>query len=127
MGAAPHVLLVDDEPLVLRSIGRVLVRSGMRVAFAGSGLEALALLDAGGIDLVISDVSMPGMDGLAMLRELDRRSAEHPPVVFFTGCDDFSDEELLGVGAKAVYQKPLGSAELLGIIRRWTSFVPAVG
>jgi CheY-like chemotaxis protein len=57
------VLLVDDEPVVCRSIARCLERSGYRVVVAGSGPEALATLERQGVDLVLTDMGMPGMNG----------------------------------------------------------------
>lgn len=73
----PHlrVLFVDDEPLVLAGL-RDLLRSRRRdwdMRFVGSGREALAALEATPMDVVVSDMRMPGMDGATLLREVQRR------------------------------------------------------
>lgn len=66
------VLVVDDEVQVGRSLERLLRRNGYQVRLATSGTEALGLLD--GIDLLITDVRMPGMSGLELAAEVKRRA-----------------------------------------------------
>lgn len=68
----PRALVVDDEPLLLRSFARLLRRMPVDLATAGSAEEALELLEAGPFDLVISDQGLPGLAGvdlLAIVRE----------------------------------------------------------
>ncbi|MEZ4364533.1 MAG: HDOD domain-containing protein [Kofleriaceae bacterium] len=74
-----NVLFVDDEPLVLRSIERVLRtrRVSWQVRFANTADEALQLLEAGPFDVIVSDLRMPGVDGAQLLREVRSR---HPEV-----------------------------------------------
>jgi response regulator RpfG family c-di-GMP phosphodiesterase len=67
MSAPATVLFVDDEPSVLRSIQRILRHSDLQVQTAGSGAEAIALLETGPIDVLVSDMRMPGMDGAELL------------------------------------------------------------
>jgi DNA-binding NtrC family response regulator len=81
------VLVVDDEEAFVEALARRLRKRGLRVATATSGPEALAVLDEGGataVDVVILDVKMPGMDGIATLRAIRER---HPlvEVVMLTG------------------------------------------
>jgi len=64
------VLLVDDEPLVSRAIGRILVLSGYEVVAASSGAEALELLASRPIGVVVSDQRMPGMRGTELMRRV---------------------------------------------------------
>lgn len=76
MSAMPSILFVDDEPNVIAAIRRMLHhrRTGWSMHFATSGLEALARIEAlGGIDVVVSDMRMPQMDGAALLGEVARR------------------------------------------------------
>jgi len=75
-----RVLFVDDEPLVVRSLRRTLATRnlGWQPCFAESGAEALALADDGSIDVIVSDMHMPGMDGASLLRRIQER---HPEVV----------------------------------------------
>jgi two-component system cell cycle sensor histidine kinase/response regulator CckA len=80
------VLLVDDEPLVRRMVERILEDHGFTVLAANSGSEAIRLSRShrGEIDLLVSDVEMPGMDGPTLATEL---RAEQPalPVLFMSG------------------------------------------
>lgn len=66
---APVVLLVDDEPEILRALGTVLSRAipGIEVRLAGTGAEALEALAREGADVIVSDFRMPGMDGVEFL------------------------------------------------------------
>ena len=77
-GAGETILLVDDEEIVRETGRRVLQRLGYRVIVAGTGEEALALATApdAAIDLVVTDVSMPGFGGLELVRRL--RAAGRP-------------------------------------------------
>src|SRR5579871_844059 len=78
------VLVVDDEPVTARSYARALTASGYRVTIAHDGREAAALAKASGFDVVVSDIAMPDMDGLALLRAI-RQSDLDVPMVFMTG------------------------------------------
>lgn len=80
------VLVVDDEELLRQYMARVIADEGYRVFVAGDGLEALALFHIGAppIDLVITDVLMPGMDGVELAQRLAIQ-APAPQVMFVTG------------------------------------------
>lgn len=71
--AEASLLLVDDEPHVLSALQRALRREGHRLLTATSGEQALALLEAQAVDLVISDSLMPGMDGAELLSRIQQR------------------------------------------------------
>jgi DNA-binding response OmpR family regulator len=88
----PTVLVVDDEEVLRRYVARVLADEGYRVFVAVDGLGALALFDIGAppIDLVITDVLMPGMDGVELARHLAVR-APAPLLLFVTGGHGLSD------------------------------------
>jgi CheY-like chemotaxis protein len=75
------VLVVDDEPAVRMTIKLVLERAGHRVSVAPDGRAGLKALAAGGIDLLVVDLFMPGMDGLEMLRDVRKHQAELPVIV----------------------------------------------
>ena len=79
-----HILIVDDEPMVREMYARVLGRAGYRVSEAGNGHEAIAALDAGHFDAVLSDITMPGLNGIEMLRAVRGRDLD-VPVIMNTG------------------------------------------
>lgn len=85
----PTILLVDDEPGVLRALGRTFKGQPYHVRFAASGKEALAILATTDVALVMSDVDMPEMSGVDLMRRI---RAEYPSVarLMFTGGRDFS-------------------------------------
>ena len=102
------VLLVEDNPQVREFAEGLLVDLGCKVVAAETGDQALAHLESGGIDLVLSDVVMPGMSGVELARHV---LEDHPgvPVLLATGYSD----ELLKRGTEfAVLGKPFGAADL---------------
>jgi DNA-binding NtrC family response regulator len=106
------VLVVDDEPMVRKSLALALERAGASVITAADGQEALAKFREHKSAVVFSDVKMPGMDGFALLRSVKRLDPS-TPVVLITGfgSDDVSAraEE---AGAARVLHKPITTAEL---------------
>src|SRR5215208_5334260 len=110
------VLVVDDEPMVRKSLALALERAGASVVTAADGQEALARFREHRSAVVFSDVKMPGMDGFALLRSVKRLDPS-TPVVLITGfgSDDVSAraEE---AGAARVLQKPITTAELQQVL-----------
>ncbi|MCC6527328.1 MAG: EAL domain-containing response regulator [Polyangiaceae bacterium] len=82
--ATGRILVVDDEPEPLRAAARVVRRLGHVVDTFEDGASALAALRLGAYDVVVSDISMPGLDGIALLRAAHERDPELP-VILFTG------------------------------------------
>jgi CheY-like chemotaxis protein len=89
---AARILLVEDEPNMARSLAKILTRRGYTVAIAGHGEEALAQLAAARFQVVITDLNMPVMDGMQLLRRLQpnppsggERRLISPPTIVLTG------------------------------------------
>jgi putative two-component system response regulator len=103
-----RALVVDDDVQVRRTLSRVLQALGMATLEAGNGREALALLDdQGGVPLIVSDINMPEMDGIAFLREVHRRWPDIA-VIMLTGVADVSTAvDCLKHGALDYLQKPV--------------------
>jgi CheY-like chemotaxis protein len=94
--AALRILAVDDEPTVLEALADTLGEDGHRVLTAGGGREALTLLDGGErVDVVITDLGMPGMTGWELARALRTRQPDLPVGLIsgWTSSADFSAEE----------------------------------
>jgi DNA-binding response OmpR family regulator len=87
--AAPTVLYVDDDAALARLVKRGLSRLGFNVVHAASGMDGLARLQQGNIDVVALDQYMPGLDGLETLERL-MAIPNAPPVVFVTAAQDSS-------------------------------------
>lgn len=114
-----RVLLVEDDPLVSRVVGRMLDRLGLEVTPSGDGAEALALFraDPGRFDLVLTDQTLPGLRGDQLVEAL---VALRPglPVLLWTGFSDGLDEERArAVGARALLLKPLDVPQLEAAVR----------
>jgi CheY-like chemotaxis protein len=114
-----RVLVVDDEPEIAELIEETLQRAGHQVRVAGSGEEALALLDEAGADAIFTDLKMPCMDGPAFYRELQRR---HPHlasrVIAVTGDTlSASAREFVERAGMPVLDKPFALADLLLALR----------
>lgn len=84
IAGSKRVLVLDDEDVVCRSFERVLHRAGFGVATAHNGREALAQVADGRCDLMLADLKMPGMDGLAVVRQV-RQTHPDLPVIVITG------------------------------------------
>ena len=107
------VLLVDDEAEYLETLAKRLRRRGLRIETVGSGEEALGFLAESAVDVVVLDVKMPGMDGIAALREIKGR---HPliEVIMLTGHASLEAAiEGMEVGAFDYLMKPANLEELL--------------
>jgi DNA-binding NtrC family response regulator len=107
------VLLVDDETLFLATMAKVLGRHDLAVHTAPSGEEALKLLQTVDPDAVVLDVKMPGMDGLATLKEI-MRLRPLTPVILLTGHGTVEEgQEAVRLGAFDFQTKPVSVGRLL--------------
>jgi DNA-binding NtrC family response regulator len=113
-----NILLVDDEPLVRRSLSELLTLEGYSVNTAGNGREALEALKNHSADIVISDIKMPEMDGVALLRNLKKERVE-TPVIFITGYGSIeSAVDAMQEGAYDYITKPIIDTEIKLVIER---------
>src|SRR5215831_17941795 len=113
-----RILLVEDEPNMVRTLGKILERRDFEVATAANGSEALAVLDEGPADLIITDLNMPVMDGMALLRELQDRTRK-PAIIVLTGYGTIqSAVEAMKLGASDYLIKPCNPDELLIVVER---------
>ncbi len=110
------VLVVDDEPTVREVVARYLRRDGFRTLEAGDGQTARELVERDEPSLVVLDVMLPGMDGLALCRWI--RSRSDLPVILLTARGDESDRIVgLELGADDYVTKPFSPRELAVRVR----------
>jgi FixJ family two-component response regulator len=113
-----RVFVVDDDPAVLRSLGRLLRSAGFESLTFSSPEEFLRLVGPGAAGCLILDLAMPGLDGFEIQRELSARGSELP-VVFVTGHGDIPKTvEAMKKGASDFLTKPVDDEVLLRAVRR---------
>ncbi len=120
----PRVLLVDDDPAILRLLEVNFRLEGFDVVAAGHGNEALAAAEAATPDAVILDLMLPGMDGLEILRRLRALpETADVPVVLLTARGP--DDALVAGAGETYVQKPFDTAELVTTVRNLLGEAPA--
>jgi two-component system, OmpR family, KDP operon response regulator KdpE len=120
-----RILVIDDEPAMIGAVAALVGSVGHRVSAAYDGQEALHRFDAEAPDLVILDLAMPGLDGVAVCRELRRRG--QTPIIILSGeGEEAAKVEALDAGADDYVTKPFGKDELLARIRAVTRRRPSV-
>jgi FixJ family two-component response regulator len=113
---APHVALVDDDPDVGTSLRGLLRACGYRVSLFG-GAQQLLTHGLDDIDCIVSDVQMPGIDGLTLLERV-RAIASAPPVILMTAfADDHVRLRALRGGAACFLAKPVDAEQLAECVR----------
>lgn len=116
MTAEPSILVIDDEPQILRALRTILAAKHFRVLTASRGEEGLALAAASQPDLVILDLGLPDMDGFTVCSRL--RDWTHIPIIVLSVREDERDKvRALDQGADDYLVKPFGIEELLARIR----------
>jgi len=113
-----RLLVVDDEPNLLRAVAAILRGEGFEVSTARSGREALVAVAKNLPDLIVSDVRMPGMDGFELARRL-RRAPNFAllPIIFLTAKDETEDRvEGFRAGVDVYLTKPFEPDELVAVI-----------
>jgi two-component system KDP operon response regulator KdpE len=119
-----EILIVDDDPQIRRTLRVTLVPQGYAVSDARSGEEALEKLRAEKADVVLLDLNMPGMGGLATCREIRRHF--DVAIIVLTVRDSETDKvQALDAGADDYVTKPFGTPELLARIRAALRRLPA--
>jgi two-component system KDP operon response regulator KdpE len=114
-----RILVIDDEPAMVGAVAALVGSVGHRVSAAYDGSEGLRRHDADRPDLVILDLAMPGMDGLAVCTEIRRRGST--PIIILSGeGQEAAKVEALDAGADDYVTKPFGKSELLARIRAVT-------
>jgi len=111
------VLVVDDEPPILRLLKSSFTAQGYRVLEAGDGQSALDVIKSGGVDLVILDLGLPGMDGFEVIAKLRESGSAVPVVVLSSRNDEAGKVKALDLGADDYVTKPFGVDELMARAR----------
>lgn len=115
------ILVLDDEPSILLMMKKMLEKEGHEVAVALNGIEGMELYEQNKPDMVITDILMPGKEGLETIIELRKKNPELK-IIAISGGGRISPEGYLPgaklLGANAVFQKPLVSNEFTAAVAK---------
>ena len=114
------ILAVDDSPSVRQMVRFILEREGHSVIEANDGEHALEVLDGKGVDLVITDLNMPHLGGIGLIKKL-RKNPEYkftPILVFTTESQETKKSESKDAGATGWIVKPFTAEQLLKVVKK---------
>lgn len=118
----PSILIVDDEPSILRSLSGLFTDEGFEVITANNGYEALKIIDTETPDLVLLDIWMPGIDGIETLKEI-KKSSPALPVIIITGHGNVEMAvKATKLGAYDLIEKPLNIDKVIVAINNALHF-----
>src|SRR5512145_1480608 len=117
---AKTILTVDDSASMRQMVRLALSGAGYDVIEACDGRDGLAKAKGGGINMVLTDLNMPNMDGLGLIRELRALPAfKGVPIIFLTTeSDEAKKTEAKAAGATAWIVKPFQESQLLGVVKK---------
>ena len=107
-----HVLVVDDEPTICSLMNVFLTQRGFQVRTANTGEDALVMFCESYPDIVLLDISMPGMRGIDVLRRMKAIYADCGVIMLSAYGDDETIQEAMDMGAYCYIQKPMELTEL---------------
>ena len=113
-----NILFVDDDPNMLKMVELFMRKSKHKLSCAKNGRSALKILEKDNFDLVITDIQMPELDGLALIDEIRKVNNDIPIVIISAFGQEMVSEKALEKGAIKVLRKPFESRQLLEIIEK---------
>lgn len=112
------ILVIDDEELIVKSLSKLLERNGFEVFIIKNGQDAIAIAEEEYVDLIISDIRMPGMNGIETIRNIlgiyTQKKSPAPAVIFITGyADKKIEKEAKDLNPAAYIYKPFDISALV--------------
>ena len=112
------ILVIDDEELIVKSLSKLLEKNGFEVIIIKRGQDAIAVTEEEDIDLVISDIRMPGMNGIETVRSIldgcKEKDSPLPAVIFITGyADKAAEQDAKSLNPVAYIYKPFDISTLV--------------
>lgn len=112
------ILVVEDEEILAEIISEWLNSQGYRALTAENGQVALAKLTTETVDVIITDVRMPVMDGVALLKRLKSMGKCKPNIILITGFSDLPAREAYGLGVEAILEKPFEHDDIMAVLEK---------
>jgi CheY-like chemotaxis protein len=118
-----RILFVDDDPITLKMLCKLAEMEGHETMTADSGTTALSTAAEMAPDLIIMDMMMPDMDGIAVIREMRAKpvTAPIPIVILSAGFELDAPEQVTAAGAQGYLSKPINVQELQDVIDKFTT------
>jgi CheY-like chemotaxis protein len=107
------ILVVDDEAELREIFAGWLGRKGCTVLTAANGAEALTVLDTAKVEVLVSDIRMPVMGGVTLVRRVFELGLDIPSIIFVSGYGDVEPREMYGLGVEALMEKPLSRKDFI--------------
>ncbi len=111
--ASYDVLIIDDDPQIRSLLVNILSSKGQSCEQASNGSEALKKLEEKGFDVIISDIVMPGMDGITLMGEIFKKYPDLPVMIMTGHSHEYSAEMAIRSGAREFIKKPFTISEFL--------------
>ena len=116
------ILLIDDDPMIIRTVDNLLKRDGYEISLCSSGQEAIEAVKKQSFDLLVVDIRMPKIDGVETARQIKQSlkqggHSQNIPIVFITGYMDLDHCVEAGQLGKVLF-KPFDMLDFLGVVRK---------
>ncbi len=118
MKSSVSILVVDDEEMMRNLLNRILSREGYRVRSAQNGVAALEVLKKEKVDIIVSDMKMPGMNGFELLKIVKKQYPGIGVIIMTAFGDTYTVKDALLLGADEYITKPFKSYEMALVVER---------
>jgi twitching motility two-component system response regulator PilH len=115
------VLLIDDSRFTRKNVSEYLATKGYKIVEAENGISGLDVIEAQKLDLIITDLLMPEMDGYIFLEELSNRNIHIPVIVMTADIQETTKKRVMDLGAFAIINKPPDYIQLIKLIKSLTN------
>ncbi len=123
---AKKILIIDDEEIIIKSLSKLLEMNGYEVFIAKNGQDAIIMTEEENFDLILTDIRMPGTNGLEVMEHIynhiQEKGGKKIPTIFITGyADETIEKKVKALAPVAYIYKPFNNEELLSTIKKATS------
>ncbi len=115
------ILIVDDEPILREILRDCFEGQGFQVFEAESGKKAIEVIKSHKIDIVLSDIRMPGGSGVELAQSLFEMNSPKPKIILMTGYSDFSWEQAQKLNVVKMFSKPFEPHEIIEEVKSQTA------
>jgi DNA-binding NtrC family response regulator len=118
IAATRSILIVDDEADLCEILRFCFEDDGFQVETAGNGMEAASLVSSRSFDVVLTDIRMPGSDGIMLINHIRTLDGQSPVIFIMTGYGDIASAAAAALGVRQILQKPFSMHDVLSTVKR---------